>query len=211
MLPPEFTEILEKYDYEDYSIIIIDIDNSEPNPILNIQVSIDSYNDESNIVSSWKIKTKHYRQSRISLGFATSLAIEDDHPILWQFSDMQSEIYFKGGCSNPDKLFIDLYKIHSRLFNDLIPFKNSIRNVDDFSWILETSSGLLAKGPRKLMTEYSVLLNQFNLNHTVINDRIPTYWDDDTEKNVNESGKAKVLFIDNSFIIADEFNFISVG
>ena len=206
VLPINLTDILEKYDPEDFDIVITNVDYKTSEPKLDFQISVQGYNEEDNFVRSWTIETKHHRQSKIFLDSASSLEISKDHPILWKFSDMQSEIYFNGHCSDVDKLFISLYKIHRALFEDLIPFSDSIRSVDDLSWLMKTTSGLLAQGPRKLMTEYSGLLAQFNLQYSVIGDRIPTYWDG--EKHVNEVGNAKVLFIDNSYIIADDFNFL---
>jgi hypothetical protein len=205
VLPKDLTDILENNDPEDIRIAITKINFETSNPNFDIKVTVQGYNNDDNVVRCWTIKTEQYRKSKISLDLASTLDLNQDHPILWQFSDTHSEIYFSGHCSEPDKLFISLYKIHKTLFQDLIPFGDCIRDANDFNWLTNSPSGLLAQGPKKLMAKYASLLGQHNLEFSIIGDRVPTYWDG--EKHVTETGNAKVLFIDNSYIIADDFQF----
>lgn len=55
------------------------------------------------------------------------------------------------------------------------------------------------------MNMYADVLAKHNMTYSIIGDLVPTFWDG--EKHVIETGKAKVLFIDNSYIIADDFDF----
>ena len=134
------------------------------------------------------------------------MEISHTHPVLWEFSDKQSEIYFKGHCDDVDKLFSNLYKLHTSLFGNLLPIENTLNNMYDFNKLIEAENGLLAKGPQKLMNLYGNILEQHNLTYSRIGDKVPTYWDG--EKHVTETGNAKVLFIDDSYVIADDFQFI---
>jgi hypothetical protein len=63
----------------------------------------------------------------------------------------------------------------------------------------------LASGPRKLLEKYATVLDRYNIRFSIIGDRVPQYWDG--ENHSDETGNAKVLFVDNSYIIADEFLF----
>jgi hypothetical protein len=206
VLPKDLSDILENYDPEDFDIVITKINFEDSNPKFDIQLSVIGYNDEDDIIRTWTIQTKQYRKSKIFLDYSSTMGISQDHPILWQFSDIQSELYFSGHCADVDKLFVNLYKIHKSFFKDFLPFEETINIDAGFNKLLNTSSGLLAKGPLKLMKQYAGILAQHKLTHSLIEDTIPTFWDG--ENHVNETGNAKVLFIDNSYIIADEFQFL---
>ncbi|MVN23524.1 hypothetical protein GO621_18550 [Mucilaginibacter sp. HMF7410] len=206
MLPKILKDILENYDPEDLDIVIKKVDYQASNPKLDIQVSVHGYHEQDNFVQRWNIETIQYRQSKFSLDYSSSLEISNDHPILWQFSDYQSSIYFSGNCSDPNLMFIDLYKLHKSLFEGLISFEETLNQGNDFcNFISNSTSGLLANGPKKLLVKYGEILKKYNLNYTIIGDRIPTYWNG--EKHETEVGNAKVLFIDSSYIVADEFLF----
>ena len=207
MIPKDLSDILENYDPEDFDIVITKVDYETTNPRFDIQFSVKGYNDFESFIRRWTIDTKQHRQSKISLDFASTFQISTDHPILWKFSDNQSELYFSGHCSDANKLFIDLYKINLSLFENLIPFEDTIHFANDFEFLMKSSSGLLAKGPNKLMVKYAEVLERYSLNFSLIGDRMPTYYDWDKELHIIETGNAKVLFIDNSFIVADDFIF----
>ena len=207
MLPKDITDILDNYDPEDLNIQITKVDYEANEPTFDIELSATGYNDEENITSHWTIQTIRYRKCDISLYFGTTLQINTTHPILWQFSDVQSSLYFSGTCSDADKLFMDLFNLHHSVTENLIPFEKTLHRIYQFRESMKVTSGLLADGPKKLLTHYASLLEKYNLQFTIIGDRTPTFWNG--EKHIQESGTAKILFIDNSYVIADEFKFIA--
>ena len=119
--------------------------------------------------------------------------------------DKQSQLYFRGACSDSDKLFLDLYRVHNSIFGGLLNFETTINQAYNFGNLMKSRNALLASGPRQLMDEYRVVLERHKLECSIIGDRIPTYWDG--ENHVLENGSAKVLFIDNGYMIADAFEF----
>lgn len=206
MLPEKLQDILTNHDPEDIAISILQVDNETPDPSFKIQVSGFGYNDEENYVLEWTIKTERYRSSRISLEAASSIKIIIDNPLLWYYSDKQSSIYFKGFCNDTDKLFLDLYRAHNSIFDGLQNFEETLNQPYNFDSLIQSKNGLLASGPRKLLEKYANVLDSHNIQYSIIGDRVPQYWDG--EKHNDETGNAKVLFIDKSYIIADEFFFV---
>jgi hypothetical protein len=204
VLPKELSDILEEYDAEDFDVIITNVNYDISTSKFDFQLSIKSHT-QDNFDRTWTVSTKQYRQSRISFERASSVEIVQEHPILWQFSDRQSEIYFTGSCKNLNNLYFDLYNVHKTVFQNLLLFDESLNNVLDFNRLMSSSTGLLAKGPQKLLNRYAEILEQYNLKHSIIGDRMPTYWDG--TEHLNEVGNAKVLFVDNSYVIADSFQF----
>lgn len=206
MLPKLIEDILDDSDPEDLQIVIEKVNYEFVNPTFDIQLSAIKFNEGDNIVQHWTIEPYNYRTCNFSLGFASTLQIDVHHPLLWQFSDIQSSMYFSGHCSNPDRLFIELYKIHTSLVENFISFDDVLHRISDFETAMKSASGLFAIGPKKLLMAYAECAKKYNLKSTIIGDRIPTYWNG--EQHIEESGQAKVLFLDDSYIIADAFNFI---
>lgn len=206
MLPEKLQDILTNYDPEDIAISFLQVDNENADPSFKIQVSGFGYNDEENYVLEWTIKTVQYRSSKISLDAASSIEISNNDPLLWYYSDKQCSIYFNGSCSDTDKLFLDLYRLHNSIFNGLLNFEETLNQPHNFDSLIQSKNGLLASGPRKLLEKYATVLDRHNIQYSIIGDRVPQYWDG--QKHNNETGNAKVLFVDNSYIIADNFVFV---
>lgn len=207
MLPKEIAEILENHDPKELHIVFNKIEYEASNPTFDIQISAISYNDEDNLVRNWVIETLQYRTCNLSLDFATTIEIYDSHPLLWQFSDIQSSMYFSGSCSNPDKLLLELYRTHKSLVGNFLQFEEVMHRTGEFEVAMKSTSGLFAMGPKRLLEAYAACLENYNLKYTIIGDRVPTFWNG--EQHVQENGAAKILFIDNSYIIADSFKFIA--
>lgn len=194
MLPEKLNVLIEENEPEDVSIQILkaDFENGD----LNIKIRV-SHIDH---VFEWKISAINYYTSRLSFNPANTIEILLDHPLLWFYLDIQSELYFNGICKNIDQLFVDLYQVHYRFFKGLMEFENTINCTSSFNNLITSKIGQLAKGPNLLMREYSIVLQKHGIDYSIIGERIP--W-----KGEKEFGKPKVLFIDDSYIIAGDFIF----
>jgi hypothetical protein len=206
VIPEKLQNILTNHDPEDIAIYFLQVDNENADPSFKIQVSGFGYNDEENYVLEWTIKTIQYRSSKISLDKASSIKISSDEPLLWYYSDKHCSLYFNGSCSDTGNLFLDLYRLHNSLFYGLLNFEDTLNQPYNFDNLIQSKNGLLAIGPRKLLEKYATILDRYNIQHSIIDDKVPQYWNG--EKNIDETGNAKVLFIDSSYIIADKFVFI---
>lgn len=206
MFPEELYDIISNKNPEELSILLLQIDNQNKELLIKIQVSTVGYDDQEVFSQEYSIKTVNYRSSRVSFENASSLEILTEDPLLWYYSDRQSSLYFNGACQNKEKLYFDLHEIHRSLFQGNLDFEDSLNNIIQFDRLIESQNGLLASGPTKLLKSYGVVLDKHNMNYSIVGDHFPKYWDG--EQNITESGNAKVLFIDDSYIIADEFIFI---
>jgi hypothetical protein len=206
VIPKKLQDILTNHDPEDIAISFLQINNENAEPSFKIQVSGFGYNDEESYVFEWTINTVQYRSSRISLELASSIEISNDATLLWYYSDKQCSMYFNGYCSDTDNLFLALYRVHNNIFEGLLNFENTLNQPSNFDRLIQSKNGLLASGPRKLLEQYATVLNTYNINYSIIGDRVPLYWDG--EKHLEEIGNAHILFIGNSYIIADKFVFM---
>ena len=133
------------------------------------------------------------------------MEIKEDHPLLWEFTDTQCQLYFTGQCNDPAKLFFDLYATHKRLFGKHQCFNIPFGEEKPYFKPLQYSNGLLTQGSKKLMEKYADCLKKNGLNFSIIGERPATYWDG--EQFIEEDTDLKVLFLRDTYVIAKDFYF----
>jgi hypothetical protein len=206
LFPPELIEILD-FGYDDeLEITVLKTNFSLENPIVNIEISHPTFDRGDNIKREWEIKILGYKKSRLLFYPSSYISISLDHPLLWEFNDIQCELYFGAKCKNVKELFADLYEVHSSVFDSYIPFETFLNNIGrNIFRLFDSHGGLLAKGPKKLLSKYKSCLDEYKLKPSLISERFPSYWDG--QQFIAENLNAKILFLDESYIIADHFIF----
>lgn len=154
----------------------------------------------------WTIRAVDHRDNRITLGQAGGFLLKNDRPLLWRFSDFQCELYFNGKCKNPVNLIADLFRLETDLFRGYQSFGASL-NGEIFK-LLDAGHGLLAKGPKKLLEKYAQHLEEYSIDHSVINDRLPVYWDGKAYIPETRGYKIMLFGPESSYIIAKDFDLI---
>ena len=106
MLPIEIQYLLDNYEAEDISLLITKADYSGEVPVL----SLTEYKSGKK-PQNWTLEIIGHRISEISFSSIVEdsrILITDDHPLLWQYADVQSELYFNGSTN-------DIYRVISEL------------------------------------------------------------------------------------------------
>lgn len=190
-----------RYDDNELSYQAMRIDFSTEKPILQLIVNIDAYDDRSQ--HTWEIAISGYRTGNISFENYTQISCETTHPLLLPYHDLQCELYFSGIARDIPALFVALYQAHARIFNGYLPVEYFLNNGDDINKILKAGSGLLARGPKEVMLSYAACLLKHNLSYSIIGEREVSHWNG--YQHVPE--KLKILFLDDSYMIAEDFDF----
>ena len=205
MIPNKLKKVINN-DPEDIEIFIKKVNFENQELKVNIIVSGYDYEKQNDFTEEWEIETKNYRTSKISFNFSSNIEILTEHSLLWEFVDKHSELYFNGTTNQYEKLFTDLYKVHYSSFQEYASFQDTINKLQEFGELIQSGNGLLAKGPNKLLENYGKILTKHNIKYSIIGNNTPIFWNGNEA--VGEDGLAKLLFIDDSYIIADEFMFI---
>jgi hypothetical protein len=204
VLPKELENIFEEYTEDDYSLFLIKA-TAEPEFSFDFQLQVQDINQKGEISQTWTVETVGYRKCQLFFGWADFLKISTDNPLLWEFTDTHGELYFSGKIKNPEKLFVDLYKTHKTLFGKYqslyLPFSEEALSSGNVPY----SNGQIAKGSRKLLEHYASCLKQNGLNYSIVGEWRSTVWDG--FKNVPESQDLQVLFLGDTYVIAEKFNF----
>jgi len=133
----------------------------------------------------------------------------NEHPVLWNFNSIHGDLYFNGEVSNPEKVFSDLYKVHDKLYAGLIPFESYFNTGIDVLKVLNAGSGLIAKGPVKILDCYAAILAKHGIKHSIIEMHEPKYW---TGKEfVMYDGREEILLIGESYFVGNGFNFFEIS
>lgn len=205
MIPKKLADIFTEFDEDDFDLYITRVDFSSDNFIIDFSIDVQNINQTGSIQQKWKVEAAGHRKNHVSLNQSNFLIINDDHPLLWEFTDLQSQLYFTGICKDQAKLFYDLYVTHEKLFGKHRCFEISFGKVSSFPKPFQYSNGLLAQGSKKLMEKYSDCLIQNGLDFKIIDDRPAMYGND--EQFMEEETSLKVLISGDSYIIANDFFF----
>lgn len=173
-------------------------------PLIHLTVSVDPYSSEEQL-QQWQLEIIGYVYSQLSSGPYHTLNCETEHPLLWPYNDVSCQLYFTGQITEPAALFVALYKVHHDFFGRYIPFEDFLNAACPLTELLKTTSGLLATGPKPLMLNYAACLLRHNATYSIIGERMPDYWDG--EKHRNDPRSLKILFMNDSYIIAEQFDF----
>ncbi|SHF95349.1 hypothetical protein [Flavisolibacter ginsengisoli] len=206
MFPKELEDIFSKFDEDDFDLYITRADFSGDNFITDFTLNVQDINERGGISQNWTIKVAGHRKNHVSFDFADFMQITDDHPLLWEFTDTQCQLYFTGQCKDTAKLFFDLYATHKRLFGKHQCFNISFGEETPYFKPFQYSNGLLTQGSKKLMEKYADCLKQNGLDFTIVGERPAKYWDG--EQYILESQDLKVLFLGDTYIIAKGFSFV---
>ena len=206
MLPKELDDIFEEYTEDDYNLYVTKANYSGEIFLIDFALDVQDINEKGEISQKWTIEATGHRKNHVSFGFADFLEIKDDHPLLWEFTDTQCELYFTGECKDTAKLFYDLYATHKRLFGKLQSFDISFGEETPYFKPFQYSNGLLTKGSKKLMEKYSDCLKQNGLDFMIVGERPAKYWD--REQLIEEDTNLKVLFLGDTYVVAKDYSFV---
>jgi hypothetical protein len=204
MLPKEIRDILDKYSDDEYSFSVTRADNSEGFE-LDFVIYCPGIDNEEGLSQLWTVKGVGFRKGQFFFGPADFIEIAAVSPLLWEFLDFQSELYFTGTIKDPARLFVDLYKTHNKLYGRYQTSELPFSEVALSTYNLAFTSGQIAKGPRKLLEHYAQCLTQNGLKFTIVGDRPPTVWNG--FKHVKECENLYALFLGDCYVIAEKFIF----
>ena len=200
MLPVEIKCLLDNYEAEDSGLTINKADYSSNTPTLSLTL-----HKPGETPQLWTLEVIGHRDSQLSFSniiYDTTILLTDDHPLLWQYADEQSELYFNGSSKDTAKIILELKQIDFDLFG------RHQKSGGQFNTLLQTSNGSLGKGSKKLLTKYAACLNNYNIKTSIIGGHIPTYSDG---KNQYSGETLKLLFITGSYIVGQDFIFNKHG
>ncbi|GAA3913161.1 hypothetical protein GO495_24785 [Chitinophaga oryziterrae] len=191
---------LNEYDPEEVQLSIDSADFRVENPYLNITVRIEM--DETR-EEKWRIYLIGYLSGHISTATSFYVDLKKDHPLLWDYNNIQASLYFNGQPDDFYRLYWDLHNIHTSLYGSYNTIDKYLNEVGQLDKLLKSGYGLLANGPKNLLVKFAECLEENGIKSSITNEREPVYWNG--SRTVSALQNLSVLLIGESYIITNEF------
>jgi hypothetical protein len=151
ILPPALKEILDSLDYEgDGGIIFRSV--SLQGEDLIYEFSIKPWG-ESWACQVWRMQVKNYSDFKLEAGFESGyLSFYSDHFLLWEYTDINTELYVSQPANNPESLLAYIYMLHANVFDGLISAETYVNG--SLMDACKSKFGLFARGPEKVLRHY---------------------------------------------------------
>lgn len=200
----EIVSKLSNYDPEEITISIDRADFKAACPYVDITIQISSADEVDEVDDQkWRLYLIGYLAGYISGAASFWMNFKKDHPLLWDYNDLQASLYFNGIPDNFYKLYWDLNHVYTSLYDSYYGLKKYLNTEKAFEELMKSNYGLLASGPKRLLIEFAECLERQGVKSSIINESKPTFWNG--ERTVSELKNSSLLLIGASFIISDEF------
>lgn len=128
----------------------------------------------------------------------------DEHFLLTEFEDFQTELYIKNKAENVEKLFAELSELHYTEFENLFNIDKYIADKNLLN-SFKKENGIFAKGPKKILENYFKILQKFKTDSYYLGNQKPGKWNGNNfEEN---SLKYKICVLGKNYIIGTDFKF----
>lgn len=155
----------------------------------------------------WEAQISGVRDELIKSDWVDELILTDEHPLLWQFNNIQTELYFSKPTQKPFELLNSIFEAHLTITKGWFDIRKFINGGSDLSLIglCKSSNALFAKGPKRILEVYAQVLNEYEMKPNLFGDMAPKRWTGDQW--IEESEGLRILLIGKSYVIAEQFDF----
>jgi len=204
ILPTDLKETFQSLDYEVGGSLIANTIKYLDNELL-FDFTLFLGGIEQNENQIWQLQILNCLDSKISIeNLAGYFNFYSDHFLLWEFLDNETELYFKKGANNPEKLLADIYSIHNSVFDNHIPLEKFL-NGNSLLTLCRSGHGLFARGPKRILKYYFDCLTKAGKEPYYLGDNVATKWDNKKRGSGNKD--LKVALIGGTFFIGSDFKF----
>jgi hypothetical protein len=194
MIPRQILEIADRYPEDQYSFSITKIEQTGETVVLEFLLIVHEFQTLPSIQQLWTVEIMGYITGNVQLSNVNRMQLKTEHPLLWEYTDTQCELFFSGECESLEKLFYSLYNSHESIFRGLVPF-NTFINYPVFRDLFMYTNGQMAKGPKKLLQEYGICLQLHGMKYSLVGGYQP------------DPPHPVLLLMGDSYIIAEVFTF----
>lgn len=194
--PSELESLLIKLEEEDGGMVVSSLEYKDRDLEIYIKVSFPDFEIP---YQNWRIRAINIEKERFVRTWETNLQLFEEHPLLLEFHDDPSELYYKGKALNPEKLVFDLFQMFTEKEWKDLKFCLGINTPEGFSQICNQEAGLFARGPKSILNKYADLLHESGIQTNML---------DHVRRNQK---KLMLLILGESYFIAEEFIFESLN
>ena len=193
-LPNELSKVLDSPEFDDEAGIVIQSVQFIKND-LHVIFLIRFGDDEEQ--QSWKVTVINLKEEQIIISWAQDIRIFQEHPLLLDHNDSQTNLYFNGTTSESKELFIDIFKSIMQLSKNESHVLKYIFSPESVSERCGWGYGMFANGPKTILDLYAQCIGKYGMNPYFIT----------TAEPLGEHKQLKLLEIGDSYFIGESFLF----
>lgn len=146
----------------------------------------------------WRVDAREVRQFKILFPEEVdSIRLAQQHPLLWTYHQDELELTFRGALADPFGTIGRLQVRHEALVRRWIPFDAFLNTAVPLHRLLSSPAGMLARGPRTLITAYQEVLEQAGAPCSVL--------DHGRFRDADADDAPKLLLLGKSYLVATSF------
>ena len=172
---------------------------------LKLELAINTgINDEHEL---WEVQISGVREELLKSDWVGELKIADEHPLLWKYNNIQTDLYFSRATGRPYELLNSILETHLKVTRGWYDLQESINSSSYISLIelCKSSNALFAKGPKRILEAYARVLDEHLMKPNLFGERNPKRWTG--EQWIDETAPLSILLIGKSYVIAEAFEF----
>jgi hypothetical protein len=208
VIPDALSLFIEAYDYEDMDMSLTNVTFDTDGFRMDLELRTVNHAEGDDRRAAWRVEAIGHRENRITFDYGEDIRIVVDHPLLWRYTDFQASLYYTGNCTHPEKLFYNIYRVHFGLYGTYVPIEIFL-NMNDFVRQFQSQGGLLAKGPKQVLTRFAQCLEDAGIEWSIINEHRPTYWAEGGLRPERKDLKILLIGQTDTYVIAEDFKFSS--
>ncbi len=193
-LPKRLADVIEGPVFDDDAGILIEAVKFIEDSII-LTFSIRFY--DNTPAQIWQLTVGDVKAEKLMRRWSQSLALYSKHLLLLEYTDMHTELYFKGNTEQSNDLFADIFNAIAKLSDskeDILPF---LFTPESINRLCKQEHGLFARGPRTILEIYQGCLNKYNIHSYFIAEYKPSI----NDQNLN------LFKLGESYIIGQSFLF----
>jgi len=145
----------------------------------------------------WLLTVRHVEAERFIREWTQSIAMYSEHPLLLDYTEIETELYFRGTTSKANELFLDIFNSITQLSEYLDDVMQFILLPKEVTKLSQQEYGLFARGPKTILKIYQQCLSDHGIHAYFI----------DENKSALNGQDLKLFMLGDSFIIGQSFLF----
>ncbi|CAG5083877.1 hypothetical protein [Parvicella tangerina] len=203
ILPKELLQIIENDELEwDGGALITSIDYFADDAKIELSILLDRSEEKRQL---WEVQLEGIRNENIKREWAEDIGVYNQHYLIKEQMDLNSELYLKNPTTDSNKLLHDLYVHFLSKFEYNIPFDKYLNKTSNIDFLLKMDNGLFAKGPKFILEEIDTVLKNHKCETYFFGETPAKRWLDNQW--INETSDLIVLTIGESYFVAENITF----
>jgi hypothetical protein len=159
-LPLELLSVLNSPEFDDEAgMLIKSVEYVENDLIVMFSINFGGHMADQ----TWQINIQDVKEERIIRNWSEVLVLYSQHPLLLEYTDIQTELYFKGTTVEWRNLFIDIFEMVLELTEDKADVLQYIFSPQMIKEKSQYGHGLFARGPLTILKIYEQCLVEYGL------------------------------------------------